>query len=683
MTIEEYFHDFQQRLRLSSEAREDFRASQFAELVTTELDDSGVIDGFIPCHYQAQRGMRVDGYQFDHERMSIDLFIVDFADRENLESLTRTEVDAIFRRVENFFKASAEKDLHEDLEESSLGYGLAKDIADNPSDFVKVNFYLLSERQLSERIRTIEENEYKDWTFTYHVWDISRLHRSATSKGAKEELIINFKEIAGHGIQCLPSYVDSEDYQAYLLVLPGEILANLYDRYGSRLLEQNVRCFLQARSKVNKGIRATIMNNPEMFFAYNNGIAATARNVVLENDTHIVEVKDLQIVNGGQTIASIFHTKRKDGASLKKIFVQVKLSIVDPEKNEEIVPKISEYSNTQNRVNAADFFSNHPFHIQMEEFSRRLWVPAKPGEVRETKWFYERARGQYADAQAKLSPAEKRKFTGEYPKPQMFTKTDLAKFENVWDEKPTYVNMGAQKNFAQYAKRIGKMWSNNENQFSEFYYKRAISRAILFRATERIVSKSSWYIGGYRANVVAYTLAMLGALCVERKQSIDFMAIWKAQAVPSVISDALKITAKLVNDDIRSPGTGMTNVSEWCKKELCWAMLQSKVEKLESMLPKDFFDNLLSKEEIQKQEKESSKDQGIDKGIKAQEKVFEIGAGKWREVLTRGQEKDLFTPKQTDILNIAAQIPNKLPTEKQSVLLLEVLELAEEEGIQI
>ena len=128
-----------------------------------------------------------------------------------------------------------------------------------------------------------------------------------------------------------------------------------------------------------------------------------------------------------------------------QIFVQMKLSVIDSEQSEVVVPRISEYANTQNRVNAADFFSNHPFHIRMEEFSRRIWAPAQQGAQRETKWFYERARGQYADAQSKLTPGEQKRFKAEYPKPQMFTKTDLAKFENVWDDHPKWVNLAARR----------------------------------------------------------------------------------------------------------------------------------------------------------------------------------------------------------------------------------------------
>lgn len=689
MSIEEFFHDFRQDLLSGAEAREDFTEAEFALSASKELEESGTVEGFEPCHYKAPhkapRGMRVDGYWFNDDGISLDLFIVDFSNREMLESLTRTDVDALFRRIENFFTASAEKSLYSELEETSLGYGLSRDISSRGSGFTKVNFYLLSERRLSEKLQAIEDKQYQHWNFCYHIWDISRLHRIRTSRGAKEELVINFESMFGKGIRCLPAHIESADYVSYLMVMPATVIGDLYGKYGDRLLEQNVRCFLQARGKVNKGIRSTIITDPEMFFAYNNGITATAREVITESrddGIYIKEIRDLQVVNGGQTTASLFHTSRKDKVSLEKIFVQMKLSVVDVEKGEEVIPKISEYANTQNKINAADFFSNHPFHVRMEEFSRRLWVPPQQGALRESKWFYERARGQYADAQAKLSKAGKKKFQAEFPSSQMFTKTDLSKFENVWDDKPTYVNLGAQKNFAQYAKRIGQEWSKNPDKFNEFYYKRIIARAIIFRKTEKLVSSQSWYNGGYRANIVAYTLALLSKLCADTGKSFDFMKVWEVQDISEVVRDAVEITAKIVSDDIMVPLPGISNISEWCKKEACWDRLQSRTIDLKSTLSKKFFSSLIEKEVVAEEVKSAIKVQKIDSGIEAQKKVLEIPAAKWRQITTEGIGKKIFSPKEIGILQVAAQIPDKIPSEKQSAILVEILKKAALEGIK-
>lgn len=434
-TSEEFFHNFRQELLAGAEADGNFQLSEFMETVANELVETGFTEGFELCDYRPpQGGMRVDGFWFNDEGV-LDLFVADFDSRDTLASLSRTEVGAVFKRLTNFFEASVNKGLADKLEVTSPGYGLARQISDRKDTIRHLNLILFSERILSEKIQGIPDTELAGVTATHHIWDISRLHRQRSSRSHKEPLDLNFEQMFGKGIACLPAHLGTDAYQSYLMVMPAEVLATLYERFGARLLEQNVRTFLQARGNVNQGIRATILNEPGMFFAYNNGITATAQSVetgMTDSGLAITRVVDLQIVNGGQTTASLFHTRKRDKADLSQIFVQLKLSVIDSLQSETVVPRISEYANTQNRVNAADFFSNHPFHVRMEGFSRRIWAPAQKGIQRETRWFYERARGQYADAQSKLTPAEQRRFKAEHPKPQMFTKTDLAKFENAW-----------------------------------------------------------------------------------------------------------------------------------------------------------------------------------------------------------------------------------------------------------
>lgn len=173
----------------------------------------------------------------------------------------------------------------------------------------------------------------------------------------------------------------------------------------------------------------------------------------------------------------------------------MKLTVVPPDRSEDIVPKISEYANTQNKVNAADFFSNHPFHIRIEQFSRNVIFTAREGERHDTKWFYERSRGQFINARARLTSAQQKKFDLEFPKSQLFSKTDLAKFEFSATGEPHLVSRGAQKNFAEFAKNIGEAWSRSDARYDELWYKRLISKAIVFRWLETEVPKQPWYEG--------------------------------------------------------------------------------------------------------------------------------------------------------------------------------------------
>lgn len=683
--VQDFFHDFCQELQAGAEVNRSFQLAEFMETVSAALIETGATEGFEFCHYRAQRGMRVDGYWFNDDGV-LDLFVGDFDSRKELLTLTKTDVDSAFKRLSNFLCAGREKKLYAELEETAPEYGLSRQIADRGKLIRRVNLFLLSERALSDRFQEFEDREISGIPASFHIWDMSRLQRQQSSRGHKEALDINFPELFDTGISCLPAHIGSNSLKSYLVVMPGIILSGLYERYGARLLEQNVRCFLQARGNVNKGIRATILNEPEMFFAYNNGITATAQEVetrLTNEGLEIVRIADLQIVNGGQTTASLFHTKRKDKASIENIFVQMKLSVVDSDQSEEFVPKISEYANTQNRVNAADFFSNHPFHVRMEEFSRRIWAPSQQGAQRETKWFYERARGQYADAQSKMTQAEARKFKAEHPKPQMFTKTDLAKFENVWDEIPRWVNLGAQKNFARYAARIGREWAKSPDHFNEFYFQRAIARAICFRTTEKLVSNQPWYNGGYRANIVAYTLAMISETCRQKSVSVNFSDIWEKQSLSPAVKKGIEITSRFVNDDLIDPPEGISNISEWAKMEACWTRLKGGIAELNAEFPPEFTRELVSISEVKAEAKTAKNIQKIDNGIDAQKRVLEIPAQEWSEIMQLGQQKKLFSPKELGILNVASQIPAKFPTEKQCVVLIDVLQTAEQEGLLV
>ena len=452
-------------------------------------------------------------------------------------------------------------------------------------------------------------------------------------------------------------------------------MAELFDRYGERLLEQNVRTFLQFRGKVNKGIRNTITNEPAMFFSYNNGISATAEAVETNRDrSRLKLVKNLQIVNGGQTTASIF-TSMKKKVAVDQVYVQVKLSVIPAEQVEEVVPRISEYANTQNKVNAADFFSNHPYHLRMEEFSRRIWAPSADGGLRETHWFYERARGQFANAQAILTPAQKKEFLAKNPRQQMFTKTDLAKFEFCAAMLPHIVSLGAQKNFARFAEHVSRKWDENNAQFNELYFKRLIAKAIIFRFLDKAVLKQYWY-GGYKANIVAYSFAKAMVMAEGVRRCIDLDGIWREQHVSEALGEQLLTIAEVVNDRIQETPEGVRNVGEWCKKERCWSLIRG----LDIRIQEGLYPELVSPGELHGEERHAAKTQVIDNGIHAQTYVVNQGANYWKSIHSWNNFVTGLSPKERGALETACRIPARLPTEKQCRVLLGVEEVAKEEG---
>jgi hypothetical protein len=343
------------------------------------------------------------------------------------------------------------------------------------------------------------------------------------------------------------------------------------------------------------------------------------------------------------------------------------------------VPKISEYSNSQNKVNAADFFANHPFHIRMEDFSRRIFAPSPDGTFRESKWFYERARGQYQEMRGSLTLAQQKKLDLEYPKVQLFSKTDLAKFLNLWRGHPDVVSKGAQKNFIHFANDIGKEWTKQSDEFNEVFYRHAVAKAIAFKATEKLVTAQPWYEGGYRANTVAYAIAKLAHDVKATGRSVNFDEIWKKQGLSEAMSAALTLVASEVHKVITTPPSGINNVTEWAKQQACWARVMS----IKISWAKEWLDELLGKDEIHSQKTAAVKDQRVLNGIQAQTLLIKSGGPFWRELLNWGKAKQLLSPKEEGILQAASAIPAKIPSEMQATATLAIFRRLQVDGCQL
>ena len=677
--IDEFAHEFFQDVISRADAAGHFMEDVFFETFCDYLMAAGEIDGADRAFYlgPGTTGIRVDGYALDDNTGTLSLIISDFRQSPKIERLTGSEMNTIFERPSRFLRRSLDAKWRNALEETSPGFGLADLVSQRWRGIDKVRLILISNRELSERVDGREAAELDGKTTTYNVWDIRRLHRFVTAGHGREDINIDLTDFGGP-LPVLPAHLPDVDYESFLAVVPGTVLARIYDRWGARLLEQNVRVFLQARGNVNKGIRNTLQGDPSMFFAYNNGITCTAEEVSVEDATGSMllrRLKNLQIVNGGQTTASIHHAHR-NSANLASVFVQMKLSVVAPERTEEVVPKISEFANSQNRVNAADFFANHPFHVRIESFSRRIYAPSPDGTFRESKWFYERARGQYADARSLLTTAERRKFDLENPRTQVFSKTDLAKFLNIWLGLPHTVSLGAQKNFAYFARSTGEAWDSNPDDFNEAWYRETVAKAIIFRCTEKIVSDQPWYQGGYRANVVAYAIAKLAHDVAKMKLTVDFDSIWRRQSPSPAMGTTLAGVAHSVHEVLTNPPPGISNVTEWAKQQACWV----RVSELGVRWSEGFIDELITQEDSQSADRTARRDQKMLNGITAQSAIVEAGGAFWQDALSWASRNRLLTPKEAGVLDVAKRIPTRLPSEAQSLKVLEVLKKLQAEG---
>jgi hypothetical protein len=292
-------------------------------------------------------------------------------------TLTQTTAKACFSRLLAFCDDALSGRLHRDLEESAPGYSLALSLYERRKTIARLRLYLVTDGVLSTKVRDWPEGEVAGIPTESHIWDSNRFHQVQESKTGRDELEVDFTTVVPGGLPCPHASVPSEAYGAYLCVIPGNVLAEIYDRFGSRILEGNVRSFLGARGRTNKAIRKTVTLEPTMFFAYNNGIAATAAAATVSADANglrLTHVTDLQIVNGGQTTATLAGAMTDKDNGLGQTF-----SVLPAETSGKYIPLIARYANSQNRMSDADFFSNHEFHRRMEQIAKALRAPAVGG----------------------------------------------------------------------------------------------------------------------------------------------------------------------------------------------------------------------------------------------------------------------------------------------------------------
>ena len=684
MDLDEFRKDMLETVRARAESNLDFNRAGFVEEVGERLSDAEEFVDFVACRFEGlssgKKKLQIDGYAFDEADNSLALLVAHFSNDDIMPTFNTAETVKIFDRLRAFVEEALQGKLTDgSIEESQPAHGLASALIEWHSKVTKYRFYLASDGQLKTKSKDWPEESLDGTPAELHIWDIARFHTAYISATGRDELVVEF---GNQGLPCLTAAQSEGDYQAYLCMIPGVILAGIYDRYGSRLLEGNVRSFLSTRGKVNAKIQQTIRNQPEMFFAFNNGIAATAEDVALEKTSsgvRIVSATNLQIVNGGQTTASLAMAGRGSaGADLSKVMVQMKLSVLPTDKASVLIPEIARYANSQNKVSDADFFANHPYHIRLEEFSRRLFASPVGGVQLGTHWFYERARGQYINEQAKLTPAQKRQFGLQNPKSQLLTKTDVAKLENTWRGMPNKVSLGAQKNFILFADSIAKSWAEDEKQFNEDYFRNLIALAILFRRTELLVKQQDWYQGGYRANIVTYTLAKLQDMIAEQSpgQRMDLRRIWGTQSVPAEIVDQITVIAKRAFEVLTDPSRPKDNVTEWAKMQGCW----DRIRAADIRLSNSVLATLQDLSVVSDAERQAKKIQNTDNGIATQIAVLNVPSSLWGLMRAWGDEKKLLTPKQSALLHLASQMPLKLPTEKQCPQIWQLYEMLLDEG---
>ncbi|MDE1568804.1 AIPR family protein [Aquabacter sediminis] len=573
-----------------------------AEVILGYLEEAGSIAGHDLCPHEdvgLHRPCRVIAYSLPEDSVRLELFTTLGLSADPV--LARRDIGRLSGWAARFFEYAAKGD-HVRFANNPAALEAAALIQTELLRIEEVRINVLTDARV--RDRAVDDIVVQGRRVETEVWDIERLYRATGEDVTRDRIEIDFAKMLGRPLACLEMKPRPAEYETYMVILPGKLIYDLFDQYGPRLFEFNVRSFLQAKGAVNKGIQRTIREEPGRFLAYNNGLTATADEIEVSTwhgETVINRLRGLQIVNGAQTTASIHRALKVDKLPLDQVAVSMKLTLVPPEKLEEFVPLIARFANTQNPIQVADLSASDRFHQQFEALSESVWPPGE-----ESRWFYERARGSYQMARNRhgSTPARRREFDRTCPRSQHFGKTDLAKYLMAWWGSPQIVSRGAQKNYATFMfslrERLGEAWSPDKD-----FFRRTIAKALLFKAAQGVVRKAR--LQSYGANVVAYMIALLAS---HHGDGIDLKRLWDEQQVSSEMEALFAMWAPQIHAEIVA-SAGNRNVTEWCKKDDCWAEIGALNLPLPSAMPPEFRDAAPASKQLNGSEDHSESDDDL------------------------------------------------------------------------
>jgi hypothetical protein len=676
--IEQYANSWRSHISAESNADESFDYQSYtfcSEWAFPILHDSGDADNILECHYTA-KGVKISGWQLNDQQNELILLVESY--KNELISVPLSEIKKVTTRTKNFFTKSVQGLV---IPPSHEAYDVQKTIQEYWKTISRVRIIFLTDGDTKSAPGWKEEDGQVE--FSYEIWDIHRFYRFETSGEALEPIEIEFKDITNEDIILIKSDNKSKYYESYLGFLKGNVLSAMYDKFSTRLLERNVRLYLQARSKVNKGMINTLENQPFMFLAYNNGLTVIAKSIELKdlgnNAFKLVSAEDFQIVNGGQTCASIWETSERRKVDINQVQLVMKLNIVKEKKYvEEIAPKISKYSNSQNPVNIADFSSNDPFLVELQNVSRNIYAPDPSGGGQQTRWFYERARGSYmTEKNLEGTAARKRKWAQINPTSQKFDKLLMAKVEMAFGQCPDNVSIGGQKNFGFYLAYLKERYQTDQKFVpDEGFFKQLVAKVIIWKQLEKIVGKQNRELDlqAYRGQIVAYVYSYY-VLKVASK--VDLVDIWNNQDISEEMREVFRELSMIVRDHIKDT---TLNVTEYCKKIECWSKLKSRKPSL-SILTKNHFSSIKGGELEEFSEIKEAREKKK-KEMHDQLAPYLKNGDKWFELAKWGKETKFLQPWQNSMsFNVGKNISNgKESSEKLLYQAKKIIKLAESKG---
>ena len=585
--IEKFYNAFKAEIssRQFAEENGEFQEQSFTRICLDMLMQANETDNAVVAFDEKDLGTRnqhkINGYAISETCDTVDLFISIYNPSDSIENLDKQNVDRACTRITNFFSKAFNNHYENELAETSSLFEFSYQLANSAeirNKLIRVNAFILTNARYKGE--TPATKEISGYNIFYNIIDIDKLY--SISEQSRLPIHLVLKE---HNVEprCLQIPTGTDCYEGYLTFIPGSFLASLYQQYGFKLLEQNVRSFLQFRADINRRIKSTIINEPYMFFAYNNGISATAEEIVLdESNTIIKEIKNLQIVNGGQTTATLYYTSKIAQENLDKVLVPMKISVIkNADKSYEIVKHISKYANTQNKINEADLSANDPILVEIEKLSRYMLTPITIDSNQQHYWFFDRISRQYDNllTQNSKTKSSKKAFSLKYPKQNKFTKYELAKFYNSYYELeidgkiivgPHCVVDGNEVNF-----RAFRDYVMPKLEINNIFYEDLIAKAILFKEVDRrhgTKRSATPPIGDMKQVMVPYSIALLR---IATDGCLDLGKIWNNQKISVELSDYMYSLMVQLNDFLKKESV-KTNIIEWATKEDCWKTVKEK-----------------------------------------------------------------------------------------------------------
>ncbi|MBU1009135.1 MAG: AIPR family protein [Bacteroidetes bacterium] len=549
-------------------------------------------------------GLKLNGYTVNESSERLQLFIVDETSiditlsNKDLQVSTKVYYDNQFKRVTRFLNKAIKGHLNDEVQDADPIRPLLSQLSSSTGveQFDVIEIFLVSANATIETRGTIpqpkridfeEENIKvtfiknreritKDLSIFKKLIDLNFLYDVLISQGNREALIIDFEHLFNFKLEVIKA-ADEENFESFLCVMPASVLSELYRKHSSRLLEKNIRSFLQFKG-VNKGIRETIRVSPEKFIAFNNGITITStakESETINGKIFIKSLTDFQIVNGGQTTASIYFTQ-KDGFSIEKVKVMAKINVardVTEEGLDSLISDISRYSNSQTKVSNVDLSSRSPQLNKIKALSDSIVTPSG------RKWFFEKSRGEF-NTKLRIAGSNKGRIEKEFPKNYRFTKEQLGKYYTAWGDQPYVVKKGGEKVFRYFLEEItGEQRGKKPSTINRDFYEDLISKIILFTQLEKIYGQGKNSLGQIRSAVVPYAISIMFIYTDGQKQGkqFDLSKIWKKEKLDDDLISFFMELMKLMNGLIKKYSES-DDYGEYSKNKKLWDDISGSIE---------------------------------------------------------------------------------------------------------